>query len=73
MADLSWRRGTDVLGEARQFDPTRMHLTLEDWILTYEPLYRFSLAGKRFLVVFHHELVRHLLRERPEALRHGSG
>ena len=58
-----------LVGNLLQVDPERMHVTLEDWVDKYGPLYRFQMGRRQTLVVARKDLIAKMLRDRPEGWR----
>jgi cytochrome P450 len=72
LAELPGPRGWPVLGNVPQLAPGSFHLTFEDWVKRYGPLYRISWAGRPVLVVADAALNAEVFRKRPDVLRRAS-
>ena len=55
-----------LVGNLPQVDPERMHVTLENWVDKYGPLYRFQMGRRQTLVVARKDLIAQMLRDRPD-------
>ena len=69
IADLPGPRGLPLIGNLLQIERARLHQNVEAWCRVYGPYFRFSLGGRRFLVVADHEALGAALRDRPEGFR----
>jgi cytochrome P450 len=67
--ELPGPRGLPLLGNLLQVDRHRIHQTVERWAREFGPYFRFSMPGRRFLVVADHEAIATVLRDRPEGFR----
>lgn len=70
--DLPSPKGLPVLGNALQFDPSRLHLILENWCAQIGDTHTFGLGPKRIFVSSNPEYLQTALRERPERYRRFS-
>jgi cytochrome P450 len=61
-----------LLGNLPQIRPSRIHRVVEDWSRRYGPLFRLRFGRTPILVVAGHELVRDVLRARPDTFRRPS-
>ena len=62
-------RGLPLLGNALQLGGPQVHQQLEAWAAEYGPIYRFSIARRKVVVVGDHGLVAAVLRDRPDGFR----
>ena len=69
IADLPGPRGLPLIGNLLQIERARLHQNVEAWCRVYGPFFRFSLGGRRFLVVADHQALGAALRDRPEGFR----
>lgn len=69
IAALPGPPGLPLLGNARQIDPSRYHLILEEWARRYGPVYRFHIGRSPLVVIADHRLLGALLRQRPVRIR----
>lgn len=65
-------RGLPLLGNALQLDSTRLHQQLEGWAAEYGAFFKFSIAGRKIVVISDHETVAQVLRDRPDGFRRTS-
>jgi cytochrome P450 len=61
--------GLPWLGNALQLKPLHLHLQLERWAQEFGKFFCISAPGRRFLVVTDSELVKQMLRDRPDGFR----
>ncbi len=66
---LDGPRGWPVLGNLPQLRPKQLHRDVEAWSLRFGPLFRLRFGSTPVLVVSSHELVRDILRDRPDGFR----
>jgi cytochrome P450 len=69
---LAGPRAWPVLGNLPQVQPQRIHRDVEQWSQRYGPLFRLRFGRTPILVVSSHELVREVLRDRPDGFRRPS-
>ncbi len=69
IAELPGPRGLPLLGNLLQIDRRRVHRDVERWAREHGPLFRFRIAGRRFVAVADHALVAEVLRDRPAGFR----
>ncbi len=62
-------RGLPILGSARELDPARVHLVLEQWSRTYGPTFKFRVGSRTVYVTRDLALIEEALRARPETFR----
>lgn len=62
-----------ILGNFHQIKVEKFHLILEDWYRQYGDLYQFRLGSKRAVVVADPEILREILKERPEKFSRMNG
>jgi cytochrome P450 len=72
MDELPGPRGWPLVGNMPQVRMARIHQDMERWSLKYGPLFRVRLGSTRLLVVADHDIVKALLRDRPDGLRRSS-
>lgn len=72
IADLPGPKGLPLIGNLRQIDPRRFHLTMEHWARDYGPVYRFALAKRQFVVLSDRDAIAAVLRDRPDTFRRSS-
>lgn len=72
LEDLPHPKGWPLLGNFPQINTTKLHQVLEDWSKEYGDVYRFSIAGKVFVVISNPDTVKDLLRRRPKSLNRTS-
>lgn len=66
VADLPGPAGSPLLGNMRSFRDRPPHTVLENWAAQYGSMYRFSLARTNNVVITNADLIRQILRARPE-------
>jgi cytochrome P450 len=69
ICDLPGPPGLPFLGNLLQIDSTRLHLIAEAWSRTYGEYFRFSIAGREFLVIANPEAIASVLRDRPDGFQ----
>jgi len=69
ISDLPGPPGLPLLGNALQIDSRRLHLVVEAWHRRYGDYFRFSIAGRKFLVVADPEAIAAMLRDRPDGFQ----
>ncbi len=69
IADLDGPRGWPFVGNLFQLDLSRMHQQLEDWVWVHGPLYRLRLGHREALVIARPDLLKAILRDRPDGWR----
>lgn len=69
MHRLPGPRRLPLVGNLHQIELSRLHLTLEDWARRYGSAYRIGLGRRPNLVLSDPELIRAVLRDRPEGFR----
>jgi cytochrome P450 len=67
--DLPGPRGLPWLGQALNFDASRLHLQSEAWARTYGSAYRWRLAGREFVALSDPQAIAAVLRDRPDGFR----
>jgi cytochrome P450 len=72
MDELPGPRGWPLVGNMPQVRMARIHQVMERWSLKYGPLFRVRLGSTRLLVVADHDIVKTLLRDRPDGFRRSS-
>ncbi len=72
LRDLPAPKGLPLLGNALQLDPSRLHLTLEQWGRELGETFSFGLGPQRVYVSSNPEHLQTALRERPERYRRFS-
>jgi cytochrome P450 len=72
IADLPGPKGLPLLGNLRQIDPRRFHLTIENWAREFGPVYRFSLVKRQFVVLSDRDTIATILHDRPDTFRRSS-
>ncbi len=65
--DLPGPRGIPLLGNARQIDTDRFHLTLEKWAREFGSPYTFTLANHRVVAFTDPKVIAKILRARPDS------
>ncbi|HZO04378.1 MAG TPA: cytochrome P450 [Burkholderiales bacterium] len=69
VADLPGPRGLPILGNALQFERSRMHLVAEEWSRKYGECFRFRIGPRQIVALANPETIAALLRERPDGFR----
>lgn len=69
LAELPGPPRNPILGNMTSFRDRPPHLVMEQWAAQYGQMYQFSLGRQRNLVISDAELVRKILRARPEDFR----
>ena len=69
LVDLPGPAGLPLLGNMLQIDAAELHLQLEKWGREYGALFQFAIGKQRFLAVTDHEVLRTVLRNRPDQFR----
>jgi cytochrome P450 len=69
IGDLPGPRGLPLLGVAHKVRPAGLHGIAERWCERYGPIFRFSIAGRRFVGVGDADAINTVLRERPQRFR----
>jgi cytochrome P450 len=72
IADLPGPKGLPLLGNLRQIDPHRFHLTMENWAREFGPVYHFSLVKRQFVVISDRDTIATILHDRPDTFRRSS-
>ena len=67
--DLPGPKGLPLLGNVFQIDSMQFHVTLENWVREFGPMYRFQAGPNRIMVVADPILIGILLRDRPDTMR----
>ena len=67
--DLPSPKGVPLLGNVFQIDSMQFHVTLENWVREFGPMYRFQAGPNRIMVVADPILIGTLLRDRPDTMR----
>lgn len=67
--DLPGPRGFPLLGNLLQLDLARLHAVLEDWVREHGDTYLFRIARNRVVVTSAPDLMRDVLRRRPQEFR----
>ena len=62
-------KGLPLLGNVFQIDSMQFHVTLENWVREFGPMYRFQAGPNRIMVVADPILIGILLRDRPDTMR----
>jgi cytochrome P450 len=70
--DLSGPRGLPLVGNLFQLHRRHIHQDVERWCKTFGPVFRFRGVRRTMVVVSDHELITHLLRDRPDGYRRSS-
>ena len=61
--------GSLILGNLKEFRSGEMHEVLSNWNKDYGPMFRLRLANQKAIVLSEPEIVRKILRDRPEHFR----
>ncbi len=69
LADLPGPKGIPLLGNALQLAPSRLHLTMEEWVRQYGPMFTIRLGPKSVFVCADKELLQTVMHERPDHYR----
>src|SRR4051812_22419259 len=67
--DLPGPKGVPLLGNVFQIDSMQFHVTLENWVREFGPMYRFQAGPRKIMVVSDPILIGTLLRDRPDTMR----
>ncbi|UMR29385.1 cytochrome P450 [Massilia sp. MB5] len=74
IADLPGPKPSPFFGNLLQLDRKRIHVTVENWIRQFGPIFRFKILNHNVVVVSDYAVVSSLLRERPAGFRrHQAG
>lgn len=66
VAELPGPPGQFLLGNMKSFSDAAPHTVIEGWARTYGPMFRFALGKATNVVITDRELIRQILRARPE-------
>jgi len=69
VAELPGPPGQFLLGNMKSFSGAAPHTVIEGWARTYGPMFKFSLGKATNVVITDRELIRQILRARPEEFR----
>lgn len=66
---LAGPRAWPLLGNLPQIRPKQIHLDVEEWSRRFGPLFRLRFGRTPILVIASHELVKEVMRDRPDGFR----
>lgn len=67
--DLPAPKGLPIVGNVFQIDSMQFHITLENWVREFGPMYRFQAGPRQIMVVSDPAIIGTLLRDRPDTMR----
>src|SRR4051812_6904535 len=67
--DLPGPKGVPLLGNVFQIDSMQFHLTLENWVREFGPMYKFQGGPRKIMVLSDPAIIGTLLRDRPDTMR----
>ncbi|ELR64269.1 Cytochrome P450 [Photobacterium marinum] len=72
LEDLPQPKGWPLLGNFPQINNTKLHQILEQWSREFGDTFKFSIAGKEYVVISDPAAVKDLLRRRPKSINRTS-
>ncbi|WP_299012896.1 cytochrome P450 [uncultured Photobacterium sp.] len=70
--DLPQPKGWPLIGNFTQINNAKLHQVLEKWSLEFSDTFKFSIAGKEYVVISEPTIVKDLLRRRPKSINRTS-